>query len=147
MSRVDRTSKRLDLAVGERVFIRLWRWDAERNISDANRDFAIDSARAEQGEGDPPSYHAVSVWSATREEGDSVESTIEQAIAAAMANRKAKYYAVASEKELKAAGFEWHQSGPPGHFDIPIGVEYADEQQASDLAVTFGMDEKIRIPA
>lgn len=49
MSIVDSRSKPLVLEVGEYLFIRLWRWDEERLVRDAEDDFYKKSAS-----GNPP---------------------------------------------------------------------------------------------
>lgn len=142
MSIVDSRSKPLVLEVGEYLFIRLWRWDEERLVRDAEDDFYKKSAS-----GNPPPYYSISVFALQREEGECVDDLVDRLVTQTQKRRRSKFYTLVTEREMRAAGFDWVPAPPPpDHFDVPLGESMA-AARFSDLAVTFGNDEKIRMPA
>ncbi|WP_248240283.1 hypothetical protein [Microbacterium kunmingense] len=114
----------MELAAGELLVGRAWRWTKEQ----IEKDVEIDRrSRLAEGDTDPPA--SISVFAVTHDGGD-VERTLHELKNSIRKSRNARWLAVVTEKELSNAGFRLVRSEPPpDHHDLILG------RQASDAAM------------
>ena len=126
---------------GEKLVIRVWRWDADRLVKDAEDDYEIESAL----NGVPPPYFSVSVFALARSDGETQDELVDRLRLHAAEHRSFKWYCLVTESELSDQHFELILHEPPDdHYDIALGRESLDRDRVEQLAVLFG-DEKIRM--
>ncbi len=137
---VERRTKPIDLAPGEKLVIRTWRWDEQTLLKDAEDDFYVKTAK-----GQPPSYYSISTFALTRAQGETVDELADRLRLCAAEHRRFKWYCLVTEPELTGAGLQLILSEPPDdHHDVLLGANEIAPELAAKLVMLFG-DEKIRM--
>lgn len=138
----EERTRPIDLAAGELLVLRQWRWDAEKLQENAELGYDHD----QRVSGAAPPYYSVSVFAMAREADEEVPHLIDRLVNHVRSVRKAAHMMLITESELQTAGFSLIKNEPPAHhYDIPIGTD-RQELRVEDLAQTLGLDEKIRMP-
>jgi hypothetical protein len=131
----------MEVADGDLLVARLWRWDAERLAKDAEVDYAEQVA---EGVSNPD--YSVSTWAMVKVEDVATEDLMQELCAHVRQYRDARWVTFTTQQRLEASGFKLRQSGPyDRHFDVVIGTEL-DLEAVERLAEVFGAEQRRRFP-
>jgi len=134
-----RYSRVMQLAAGDLLVARAWRWDADQIAADIEVDRRMKTA---EGAEDPPA--SISVF-ARAHEGDDPDRTLDELRELIRRHRNARWIAVVSESEIREKGFELVLSEPPpGHHDLVLG-RVAAEVDILALEAVFDARERVRL--
>lgn len=139
--KVERCSRSLSVAVGEKLVIRVWRWDLERLVKDATDDYEIETALR----GAPPPYFSISVFALARRADESIDDLVDRLTWHAAEHRRFQWYCLVTESELSIGNHQLILHEPPkDHYDILLGEAQLDIGKVAKLSELFGI-EKIRM--
>lgn len=129
----------MNLADGELLVGRAWRWDAET----IEKDIDIDRRdKISDGESDPPA--AISVF-AVPHDGGEISKTVERLKTTITQHRRARWLSLVTERELSDQGFTLVLAEPPpDHHDLVLG-QVASQGAIVSLENVFNERERVRL--
>jgi hypothetical protein len=98
---VERRTKPIDIATGEKLVIRTWRWDEQTITEDAEDDFYKKSVK-----GQPPAYYSISTFALTRADGETVDELVDRLRLVASEHPRFRWYCLVTEVELSQEGLQ-----------------------------------------
>ncbi len=126
----------MEVADGDLLIARLWRWDVDRLLQDAERDHDEKTQASldwdpDQGEAQ---YYSVSAFGVLKQPGDDVEELMRRVCS--LTQRNARYVAFTTGSELAQHDIEAIlNEPPPGHYDLSFGTTL----RTTDVQVLEGL--------